>query len=120
MVTYFEIPVQDLERALAFYVRVFDLEFERGSIHDNEMAFFPNAGDRVGITGALAKGDSYVPGKQGARVYFNTENIEQTLERAIKAGGKMLFPKTSVADSGWVAEFEDSEGNCIALHSNEK
>ncbi|MEK7484324.1 MAG: VOC family protein [Planctomycetota bacterium] len=116
-VTYFEIPVQDLDRAVRFYEKVFDVKLERGSIHGNDMAFFPAFPDQPGITGSLARGDSYVPGKQGTRVYFNTANIEQTLQLVSDIGGSVLFPKTSVGESGWVAEFEDSEGNCIALCS---
>lgn len=70
-----------------------------------------------GELGALAKGSSYVPGKQGARIYFSTADIEETLRKTVAAGGKLLYPKTSIGELGWVAEFEDSEGNCIALHS---
>ncbi|NDF15965.1 VOC family protein, partial [bacterium] len=39
--TYFEIPVNDLERAMKFYSSVFACEFVKDRIHGNEMAFFP-------------------------------------------------------------------------------
>ncbi|MFZ5953241.1 MAG: VOC family protein [Candidatus Rifleibacteriota bacterium] len=119
-VCYFEIPVIDLERAIAFYQAVFDYQFERTNIDGNEMALFP-AYDKVsGITGALAKGESYVPGKQGSRVYFSVVSIKETLQKVKQARGKILYPETSVGEYGSVAEFEDSEGNCIALHSVNK
>ncbi|OGK10283.1 MAG: glyoxalase [Candidatus Riflebacteria bacterium GWC2_50_8] len=116
-VCYFEIPVTDLERAIAFYTAIFDYRLERVEIDGNEMAMFPMSDGANGITGALAKGESYVPGKQGARIYFSVDNIENTLHKVGLAGGKVLYPRTSVGSLGWVAEFEDSEGNCIALHS---
>ncbi len=116
-VCYFEIPVTDLERAIAFYNAVFGYQFERTNIDGNEMALFPALDQASGITGALAKGDSYVPGKQGSRIYFSVVSIEEVLQKVKLARGKVLYPETSVGAYGSVAEFEDSEGNCIALHS---
>lgn len=116
-VCYFEIPVTDLERAIAFYNAVFDCQFERTNIDGNEMALFPAFDKASGITGALAKGGSYVPGKQGSRIYFSVVSIKETLQKVKRAGGEVLYPETSVGAYGSVAEFEDSEGNCIALHS---
>lgn len=114
-VVYFEIPVLDLSRAAEFYSTVFDCELERVEIDGNEMALFPKLQQSGGITGALAQGNSYVPGKQGTRIYFFTPSIDSTLEKVLRAGGQVLYPKTSIGELGWVAEFEDSEGNCIAL-----
>lgn len=112
---YFEIPVADLERAIAFYAQVFDCELERVVIDGHAMARFPPVSGARTITGALAQGDSYAPGKQGARIYFDTESIDATLRRVAQAGGRVLYPRASIGELGWVAEFEDSEGNCIAL-----
>ena len=117
-VCYFEVPVDDLDRAVEFYQRVFSYSLERTNIDGNEMALFPFSRESGGITGALAMGPSYQPGKSGARIYFSTDDIEGVLARAVSAGGKILYPKTSVGELGWVAEFEDSEGNCIALHAS--
>jgi predicted enzyme related to lactoylglutathione lyase len=116
-VGYFEIPVNDLNRAISFYGKVFGYEFERATVDGNEMAWFPIHEGAPGISGALAKGDSYIPITQGTLVYFSTDNIDDTLSKANANGGKTLYPKTSIGDLGWVAEFEDSEGNRIALHS---
>jgi predicted enzyme related to lactoylglutathione lyase len=112
---YFEIPVTDLDRAVRFYEAVFEVSLERAELDGNTMAFFPPTGEGGGITGSLACGESYVPGKSGTRIYFATSDILQTLSRAERAGGKTLYPRTAVPPYGWVAEFEDSEGNCIAL-----
>ena len=115
-VGYFEIPVTDFERAILFYEHVFDCKLQRTVIDGNEMALFPFDDKLPDITGALAKGGSYIPSKQGARLYFNVRSIDEALQRAEGAGGRTLYPKTSIGELGWVAEFEDSEGNCIALH----
>lgn len=114
-VLYFEIPVTNMDRAIKFYESVFGFTFKLGEIHDNEMAFFPFNDEGLGITGALAKGDIYKPTKNGVLVYFNTDFIDKVLNKVIENGGKVLFPKTSSGEDGSVAEFEDSEGNRIAI-----
>lgn len=115
---YFEIPVADLERAIAFYGAVFGYEVERTTLDGNAMALFPLDPAAPGITGALAQGDSYIPGRQGVRLYLHSDDIDETLRRVDIAGGKLVYPKTAVGDYGTVAEFEDSEGNVIAIHAD--
>jgi predicted enzyme related to lactoylglutathione lyase len=116
-VNYFEIPVDDLDRAIRFYQTVFGYVFQKTIIDGNQMALFPS-NDQKGINGALAQGDSYKPSKHGVRIYFNVKSIDQTLEKVMALGGRVLYPKTAIGDLGFVAEIEDSEGNCIALHSH--
>lgn len=116
-VAYFEIPVADLARAQAFYQRVFGQPLERAQIDGNEMALFPFADGQPGASGALACGPSYVPGLAGARLYFAVDDIQATLAAALAAGGQPHYPLTQVPGHGWVAEFIDCEGNCIALYA---
>lgn len=86
LVSYFEIPVLDLDRAVPFYEKVFGIKLERTRIDGNEMALFPWQDDAPGASGALAKGDSYMPGRAGARIYFGVEGIDATLAVAVAAG----------------------------------
>ncbi len=115
-VVYFEIPVSNLERAINFYSTVLKFKFQKEMIDQNEMALFPFYKEMQGITGALAYGDIYKPTKNGVIIYFYSDDIDATLNLALKNGGKLLYPKTSNGEFGYVAEFEDSEGNRIALH----
>nr|WP_315026843.1 VOC family protein [uncultured Chryseobacterium sp.] len=116
-VVYFEIPVNDLERAEKFYAAVFNFSFEKEVIDNYEMVLFPFEEKNSGITGALAKGDVYKPSKEGIIIYFKTESINSTLNKVVQHGGKILYPKKGDEKQGYaVAEFEDSEGNRIALH----
>lgn len=116
-VIYFEIPVTDMKRAENFYTTVFNFSFEKEIIDHYEMALFPFEEKNSGITGALAKGDVYKPTKEGVIIYFKTQNIEETLHKVLQKGGKILYPKRIDEKQGFaVAEFEDSEGNRIALH----
>jgi uncharacterized protein len=119
-VIYFEIPVNDIERSMKFYTSVFNFTFEKEVIDKNEMALFPFEDENAGISGSLAKGEIYKPTKDGVLIYFKTESIDSTLKLAVQNGGKILYPKTSNGDLGFVAEFEDTEGNRIALHQSIK
>jgi predicted enzyme related to lactoylglutathione lyase len=116
-VVYFEIPVNNIDRAMKFYKAVFNFEFDKEIIDNNEMALFPFADENSGISGALAKGEIYKPTKDGVLIYFKTENIDETLRLVILNGGQILYPKTDNG-IGLVAEFEDTEGNRIALYQS--
>lgn len=114
---YFEIPVNDLARAMEFYKNVFDFQFETDHFENIDMAYFPFSDEQSGISGALAKGEIYKPTKDGILIYFNTNNIELSLKKAQNYGAEVLFPATFHQDLGFaVAEIQDSEGNRIGLH----
>jgi uncharacterized protein len=114
-VVHFEIPVTDMDRAVRFYEAVFGLKLTRETVDGYDMAMFPRIDGALGASGALAKGDVYVPSQAGPILYFDTTDIDATLARAVAAGGSVLYPKKSIGANGWVAEFADSEGNRIAL-----
>ena len=118
-VVYFEIPVIDIDRATKFYSTVFNLKFDTTIIDNNKMALFPFTEEKSGISGALAKGEIYKPTKDGVLIYFNTANIDETLRLANVNGGQILYPKTDNG-IGLVAEFEDTEGNRIALYQSKE
>lgn len=115
LVSWFEIPVVDVERAVAFYEHVFDVELERTVIDGHPMALFPDSDEPGSASGALATGNSYVPSVDGTRVYFRVDDVAATLARALDRGAQLLYPATDVGEQGVVAEFADSEGNRIAL-----
>ncbi len=118
-VIYFEIPVNDLDRAEHFYRQVFGYEFEREMMDGYDMSLFPFNEEASGITGALVRGDVYKPTRDGAIIYFGTRDMDQVLERVTALNGKTLYPKTfNEKYQCWVAEFEDSEGNRIALQQH--
>lgn len=116
-VPYFEIPVTDMDRAVAFYAAVFGYDFTRETVDGYEMALFPFDPNGHGASGALAKGDVYAPSTTGPILYFRVADIDPVLTRATAQGGKVLYPKKSIGELGYVAEIQDSEGNRIALSS---
>lgn len=114
-VFHFEIPVSDMDRATAFYEGVFGYQLSRRQLDGYDMAFFPRADGAAGASGALAKGDVYRPSREGAILYFDVPDIDAVMQRARQRGARILYEKKDIGDAGFVAEFEDSEGNRIAL-----
>jgi uncharacterized protein len=115
-VGYFEIPVTDMERAMAFYGAVFCADFERQTLDGYDMALFAYVESGSGATGALAKGDVYRPSHDGALIYFTVQDIDAVLACARTRGAEILLAKKDVGAFGHVAEIQDSEGNRIGLH----
>lgn len=116
-VNWFEIPVNDMERAKNFYENVFGIQLTLSVMGPLTMAFFPSARDAFGASGTLVKAESYVPSHSGTMVYFWTEDIEAMLARVEKNGGKIIRSKMNIGQYGFVGHFEDCEGNRVALHS---
>ena len=116
-VSWFELPVGDLDRAKKFYEDVVDTEIELHEMGPLKMGWFPMA-EGKGSSGALVENENYVPSYEGALVYFTCPDIEKALELVKENGGKVINGKSSIGEFGFVAHFEDCEGNRVALHSS--
>ena len=117
-VGWFEIPTQEMERAIKFYKHVFDTKLDRNKMGDFDMAWFPWNEEGKGAGGSLVHHESYTPSDDGALIYFSSEDVNNELGRIEEAGGKILQEKTQISpDIGYMALFIDTEGNRIALHS---
>ena len=120
MVGWFEIPVTDMERAKAFYAKVFGVEFESSEMGPSELAMFPGLEGKPGAAGALIKGEEYhKPSLDGVQVFFTAHSgdLSNELARVREAGGKVLKEKVSIGKYGFLAFFKDTEGNRLGLHS---
>ena len=121
VVGWFEIPVTDMDRAIAFYESVFDYKLERVQMGPHLMAMFPGASEMMGSAGSLVYEPSiYKPSPDGVQIYFTTAtgDLTEDLKRVEAAGGKVIMPKTLITEEiGYFAIFIDSEGNKISLHS---
>ncbi|WP_018478122.1 VOC family protein [Pontibacter roseus] len=121
VVGWFEIPVNDMARAIRFYSAVFDFEMESQQFGDEEMAWFPWSESGSGASGSLVKHETlYKPSADGTIVYFSSPSgdLSHELARVEKAGGKVLREKSLITEEiGYMALFLDTEGNRVALHS---
>lgn len=114
---WFEIPVNEIERAKKFYETVFEIEMFPMDMMDMQMLMFPSQPPLSG--GALVKSMYHVPATTGSIIYLNANpDLQLVLDRVEKAGGKIAMPKTKISDDiGFMAMIHDTEGNLVALHS---
>ena len=119
VVAWFEIYVADMERALAFYRAVFQRELSAlpSQGEDMEMFVFEMADGVYGASGALVKTPMKGPGQGGTLVYFSCDDVSVESARAADAGGKVVLPRMSIGEYGFIAMVEDTEGNVLGLHS---
>ncbi|MFY0672768.1 MAG: VOC family protein [Bacteroidia bacterium] len=119
VVGWFEIPVTDMERAKKFYSEVFQVTIEDFPMPGpDDMAVFPMDPNSNAVSGALVKGEGYLPSSTGSLLYFSCIDSADELSRVETAGGQILVPKTSLGEHGNMAHVLDTEGNRIALHCN--
>jgi predicted enzyme related to lactoylglutathione lyase len=124
MISWFEVPVLDMDRAKSFYETVFNVEITINDLGGVLRGWFPPAEDITapGISGSLVKKEGdYIPSAtHGSVVYFNSQSgdVSDELKRVKAAGGTILQDKTLISNEiGYMALVLDSEGNRIALYN---
>lgn len=118
VINWFDIPAKNFDRACKFYGKVLG-----GEIHGIDVPMGLKMGCLPGtqpdtVGGAVVSGPGYEPSDKGSLVYLNGgEDLSLPLGRVEAAGGKVVMPKTAIGKNGFMAQFIDSEGNRVALHS---
>ncbi|MBN7817710.1 VOC family protein [Algoriphagus pacificus] len=121
-VGWFEIPVADMDRAIAFYEKVFDCKLNKQVMGDFQMGWFPGDQSGMGAQGSLVYHKDFyaISNLAGVLIYFSSKDCSVELGKVEEAGGTVQIPKRLIApDIGYMGVFLDSEGNRIAIHSQE-
>lgn len=121
-ISWFEIPVTDLNRAQKFYEAIFGVQLIPMDMPNIKMRMFPIDDPMTGIGGCLADtgGTFHRPSSSdGPLIYLNgNPDVQGVLDKVEAAGGKVMVPKTEISpEYGYMAVFIDTEGNRIGLHS---
>lgn len=124
VLTWFEIPVEDTNRARKFYESILDIEMTTRQLPETgeELTFFPYNPDVIQatsgrVTGVLSKSSKNRPSSTGTLVYINASpDIQTVLDRVSRSGGKIIAPKMKM-NAGFIAIILDSEGNRVGLHA---
>jgi hypothetical protein len=116
-VGWFELYVQDLNRARAFYEATFQVELKPLPSPIIQMLAFPGTPEGHGCPGALVKLEGKASGGGGTIVYFSCDDCAIEADRARNHGGEIFKPKFSIGDYGFIALVVDTEGNMFGLHS---
>ena len=121
-VVWFEIYVEDLQRAKTFYESVFQCQLEnlpppKEASQGLQMVAFPGDMTSMGASGALVQMQGAPTGIGGTTVYFSCEDCAVEQGRVEAAGGQVFKPKFSIGEYGFCALVKDTQGNIIGLHS---
>lgn len=116
---WFEIAVTNIKRAMHFYEQAFNVKMHEVNLSGIEMAIFPSTGEGGKVGGALVKSNMHQPSKKGSVIYLNANpDLQVVLQRMEKIGTNIILGKTQISpETGFMAFFEDSEGNLVGLHS---
>ena len=112
---WFDIPVADLDRALAFYQGVLNVKVGTADA----------GGERFGVLehdqgngGLLITAPERISSTGGILVYMNVDGrIRDAMRNVASLGGKVVEPTHAIGPHGFRAVVLDSEGNRVALHS---
>ncbi len=119
-VNWFEIPVSNYERAKKFYNTILDVEIADYHMPEKHMKYgiFPYDMQSKGVGGAIVEFAEMNPSTDGSTVYLNGgDDLNVALNKVEAVGGKVFMPKTDIDENGFIAQFIDTEGNRVALHS---
>ncbi len=118
---WFEIYVDDMQRAKAFYEGVLVVALTRLESPDPgsaiEMWAFPMDQNAYGASGTLAKMPGLAAGGNSTLIYFSCLDCAVEAARAAQHGGRLAQGETSLGPYGYMALLIDTEGNRIGLHS---
>jgi uncharacterized protein len=121
-IVHFEIHVNDMERAKAFYGEVFGWSFQDWSDYAGMPYFGAVTGNENehGIDGALMQRQSAPPETHQALNAFactiGVENYDLTEAKIIENGGKLAMPKFALPGMAWQGYYIDPEGNTFGIH----
>jgi uncharacterized protein len=116
-VGWFDIYVSNLDRAKKFYEAVFNIQLVDLPIEWGRQSLFPSDNAGLNISGALVEKADMIVGGNNTIVYFVSEDCINEEARVEKAGGKIIKPKMSIGEFGFISIIIDTEGNTIGLHS---
>jgi uncharacterized protein len=116
-VGWFEIYVDDMERAKKFYQDVLEVELQRLEGPDVEMWTFPMVQNSTGSAGSLVRMDGFKAGGNSVLVYFMSDDCKVEEARVVPAGGRIQKSKFSIGQYGFITLAVDTEGNMFGIHS---
>lgn len=111
-VCYFEIPVDDPDRAAQFYQDVFGWQIQRWKEHIDYWLVTTGPDDKPGIDGG------FMLRRDPLKSVVNTievESVDEFTEKVAAKGGKVVVPKTAVTGVGYMAYCLDTEGNMFGI-----
>jgi len=118
-VVHFELPVDELERARAFYSETFGWELEDIPEMDYTIVTtVPIDENRMPKESGAINGGIYVRAEGISKnpvIVIGVDSIDASLEKIKAQGCEIVLPKNQVGDMGLYAQIRDTEGNVIGI-----
>lgn len=105
-VVHFEIYGEKPETLVPFYEQVFNWKFERWGPMEYWLI---RTGDGPGIDGGLGKE------RNPSAITIDVPDVDAYLAKIQAAGGTVIVPKTTMPGVGYLAYFEDPQGNVFGI-----
>ena len=121
-VVHFEIQVDDVDRAKAFYSAAFGWEFQDwGAMFGGTYwGVVTGPDDQMGINGGLLQRTAPAPApEQGANAFVCTMQVDDydaAEKKILEAGGQVALPKMALKGMAWQGYYLDTEGNTLGIH----
>jgi uncharacterized protein len=116
-VVHFEIHAAEPERAIGFYQKLFDWQFQKweGPMEYWLVVTGPNG--QPGINGGLMRRQGEIDG-QAVIAYVCTidvSSVDDSIKTAEENGGHVVLPKMPIPGMGWLVYCKDTEGNIFGM-----
>ena len=124
-IVHFEIPADDVETAKEFYEKIFGWKITKFPMPEGEAEYYGVRTTEVDEKTQLPKTPGAINGGLMKRKetgqpfmnYIHVDSIEHMLKTIEKHGGTICLSKTEIGKGmGWIAAFQDTEGNLMGLH----
>ncbi|MGA9097329.1 MAG: VOC family protein [Methanotrichaceae archaeon] len=116
MISWFEIPADDLQRARKFYSELFGWNIEDPLAPSIKDRLIIKTGKGDAISGSLTKRQRI---GQTIVNYIDVSSADRYTIKIKRLGGKVLVPKTAVPGMGYFAVCEDTEENAFGIWEND-
>jgi predicted enzyme related to lactoylglutathione lyase len=115
---HFEIHATDPQQSRDFYEQVFGWAFQQWGDQPYWMVFTGEE-DQPGINGGMVPRQGGAPASEAAVNAFvvtvDVEDLDRTMEAALKLGGEVRLPRMPVPGVGWLAYLADPDGNLFGV-----
>jgi hypothetical protein len=120
-VIHFELGMEDPDRAVRFYQEVFGWKIETWGGPEPYWLATTGPEGEPGINGGMMRNKQMkaLGVTKGAVNSISVDSVDATVERIVRAGGRVIQPKGAIPGIGYQAYCEDTEGNVMGIHQSD-
>jgi predicted enzyme related to lactoylglutathione lyase len=114
---HFEIHAADPDRAVNFYKKLFDWQFQKWEGPMDYWLITTGPNEQPGINGGLVRRQGEIDG-QAVIAYVCTvdvADVDASTNTATSNGAQVVLPKMAIPGVGWLVYCKDTEGNIFGM-----